>query len=106
MRAHPHGCHIIMHSIKGVPISSVASGDLGHVQNRVTRKQDMFPDMVFGSSIRSRLFSGSYVLWLRWPFCSPLLQFSYGRKGEKGQTAVLYPGNRMGRFNKSGAKIP
>jgi len=54
MRVHLQGCHIIMHSIIGVPISTVASDDLGHVQNRVMHKQDMFPDMVFDSSICSR----------------------------------------------------
>ena len=84
MRVHLQGCHIIMHSIIGVPISSAASGDLGHVQNRVTRKQDMFPDMVFDSSIRSRRSLTAYVPLPQWLSCTHPLRSFYGKRGSGG----------------------
>lgn len=90
--------HLSVLTRMGVTLSYslAASHDVGHVEDRVTRRQDMFPDMVFDSSIRDRLFSGSYVLLPQWSFYSRLFDPS---TEEKGQRAVLYPGNRMGRFN-------
>ena len=43
-------CHIIMHLVVGVPISHSASLFVGHVEKRVTHRQDMSPDRVFGFS--------------------------------------------------------